>query len=84
MKKTHVIVSVKDSGRGIKNSDLPTLFQSFQRVEPPVDAVRDGSGLGLYLCRKITDLLGGEIDVKSTYKKGSTFTFKIPSDIETP
>ncbi len=76
-----VTVSVEDTGIGIKAEDLPLLFQSFQRVNPPIDSVTEGSGLGLYLSQKIANMLGGEITVTSTYNKGSTFTLTIPADI---
>jgi|GEM_PF-1689587 len=77
----NIVVSVEDTGIGIKAEDMPLLFQSFHRVKPAVDSVTEGSGLGLYLCKKIADILGGEITVESTYQKGSTFTLTIPADL---
>ncbi|HDH27564.1 MAG TPA: HAMP domain-containing histidine kinase, partial [Euryarchaeota archaeon] len=50
-------------------------------VNPPIDSVTEGSGLGLYLSQKIANMLGGEITVTSTFNKGSIFTLKIPADI---
>ncbi|GBE18220.1 signal transduction histidine-protein kinase BarA [archaeon BMS3Abin16] len=76
-----ITVVVEDTGIGIKAEDVPLLFQSFQRVNPPIDSVTEGSGLGLYLSQKIANMLGGEITVTSTFNKGSIFTLKIPADI---
>ncbi|MBA7640051.1 Sensor histidine kinase RcsC [subsurface metagenome] len=68
-------LSVIDTGIGIKQEDLSKLFAPFQQIEESLAKRYEGTGLGLYLCRKLTGLLGGEIRVKSEYDRGSEFTF---------
>jgi len=75
-------IAVKDTGIGIKKEDLPRLFGSFVRLDSALTIKTTGTGLGLYLTRKIaTEMLGGEVSVKSTYGKGSTFILKVPKEI---
>jgi signal transduction histidine kinase/HAMP domain-containing protein len=76
--KDAVEVSVKDTGIGIKKTDMSKLFQPFQQMELPQGMARKGTGLGLYLSKKIVTMLGGEIKAESRYKKGSIFIFKLP------
>ena len=75
---THVRVSVQDSGIGIPTEDIPHLFQKFYRVDNTDTREIGGTGLGLYLCRRLAELMGGMIKVESEYKKGSTFTLELP------
>ena len=71
-------ISVKDSGIGIPTEDIPHLFQKFYRVDNSETREINGTGLGLFLSRKLTESIGGFLDVESEYKKGSTFTVKLP------
>ncbi|MEN2986006.1 MAG: PAS domain S-box protein [Thermodesulfovibrionaceae bacterium] len=74
-----VEIIVEDSGRGIKEEDLSKLFKPFQRFEMPDKAKIPGTGLGLYLTKKIvTEILKGDITVESKYGVGSKFILKIP------
>ncbi len=73
-----VIVSIKDSGIGIPNEDMPHLFQKFYRVDNVDTREIGGTGLGLYLCRRLAETMGGRIWAESEYKKGSTFFVEIP------
>lgn len=73
-----VQISVKDSGIGIPAEDIPHLFQKFYRVDNSETREINGTGLGLFLSRKLTESIGGFLDVESEYKKGSTFTVKLP------
>ncbi len=76
-------ISVQDTGIGIKKADLPKLFNSFIRLDSPLKEITPGTGLGLYLTKKIiNDIFNGDISVKSKYGKGSTFTLIIPLDKE--
>lgn len=75
---THVRISVQDSGIGIPTEDIPHLFQKFYRVDNTDTREIGGTGLGLYLCRRLAELMGGVIKVESEYKKGSTFTLELP------
>lgn len=70
-------VSVADTGIGIKKEDINKLFQAFGRITTE-NRLAEGSGLGLYLSKKIADLLGGEIKAESEFARGSVFTFILP------
>lgn len=74
----HVTISVTDSGIGIPAEDLSHLFQKFYRVDNTDTREIGGTGLGLYLCRRLAETLGGRIWAESTYKKGSTFYVELP------
>ena len=73
-----VQISVKDNGIGIPAEDLPHLFQKFYRVDNSETREINGTGLGLFLSRKLTESIGGKLTVESEYKKGSIFTVKLP------
>lgn len=72
-------ISVIDSGKGIKAADLPHIFERFYRAEPSRSKDNSGGyGLGLAIAKKIADVHGAYIDVKSAPGKGSTFTLVLP------
>jgi PAS domain S-box-containing protein len=75
---SHIIVSIRDSGIGIPAEDIPHLFQKFYRVDNSDTREIGGTGLGLYLCRRLIESMGGRIWVDSEYKKGSTFSVELP------
>jgi signal transduction histidine kinase len=68
-----VRISVTDTGIGIPAEDVPHLFQKFYRVDNSDTREIGGSGLGLYLIKKLTELLDGQVGVDSDYGRGSTF-----------
>jgi signal transduction histidine kinase len=70
--------SVTDTGIGIAPDNLQLIFEEFSQIEHPLQRKSKGTGLGLPLCRKLADLLGGRVDVESTVGKGSTFTLTLP------
>lgn len=75
-------ISVEDTGIGIKEEDMPRLFGSFVRLDSPLRATVPGTGIGLYLTKKlVTELLKGAIFVESRYGEGSKFTLKMPARI---
>ena len=76
-----LVISVTDTGIGIKGEDLGKLFESFTRIEEKRNRNIEGTGLGLNLTKNLVDLMGGENSVDSTYGKGSCFTAKIPQKI---
>ena len=71
----NLVVSVTDTGIGIKQEHLGMLFEAFRQVDGSVRRVYEGTGLGLYLCRKLLHLMGGKIEVESEYGSGSRFTY---------
>jgi len=74
-------LSVSDTGIGISKTDMAKLFEAFERLETHLRVKAGGTGLGLYLTRKITEeLLHGTVSVESCIDEGSTFALKIPID----
>lgn len=73
-----VYISIEDSGLGIPAEDIPHLFQKFYRVDNSDTREIGGTGLGLYLSRRLTESMDGTLTVESTYGKGSTFTIELP------
>lgn len=74
----HVTISVADSGIGIPKEDQAHLFQKFYRVDNTETREIGGTGLGLYLCRRLVETMNGRIWVDSEYKQGSTFYVELP------
>lgn len=74
----NVWISVADSGIGIPAEDIPHLFQKFYRVDNSETREIGGTGLGLYLSRRLAEILGGSLTLKSEYKSGSVFTLNLP------
>lgn len=79
-------VSVRDTGIGIAENDIPRIFACFSQVERGLSRSYAGLGLGLSLARKLVGLLGGAIFVDSQPGSGSTFSFDLPlrNGVETP
>jgi CheY-like chemotaxis protein len=73
----YLYVSVVDTGPGLTPAELETLFQRFRQASPETHTVYGGSGLGLYVCRQLTERMGGHIDVVSEHGRGSEFRFYI-------
>lgn len=78
LKNQTVSVDVKDTGIGIHKEELKELFNPFQQIDMTSTKIYEGTGLGLYLSKKIVTLLKGDISVSSKPGKGSTFTFILP------
>lgn len=74
----HVVISVKDSGIGIPAEDMAHLFQKFYRVDNKDTREIGGTGLGLYLCRRLAEIMEGRIWAESVYGSGSTFFVELP------
>lgn len=74
----HIQVSIADSGIGIPKEDQSHLFQKFYRVDNSDTREIGGTGLGLYLCRRLIEAMNGRIWVDSEYKRGSTFYVELP------
>ncbi|HEY2989234.1 MAG TPA: ATP-binding protein [Candidatus Binatia bacterium] len=69
---------VTDTGIGISRDLLPLVFDIFRQVDGSEKRLQNGVGLGLYIVKKFTELLGGEVKVESEFGKGSTFSVTIP------
>ena len=83
-KETLAIIKIKDSGIGISNDKLEVIFDEFRQASEGRGRSFEGTGLGLSLCRKFINLLGGRIYVKSNVGEGSNFTVELPliSDVK--
>ena len=73
-----VLFSITDTGIGMDQESLESLFQEYGQIGPTLDAKNKGTGLGLSISRKIARLMGGNITVKSELGVGSTFTVNLP------
>lgn len=69
---------IRDTGHGIPTTDIPHLFQKFYRVDSSTTRTIGGTGLGLFICRKIVEMYGGRIWVESVVEQGSTFYINLP------
>ncbi|MCR5609013.1 MAG: response regulator, partial [Lachnospiraceae bacterium] len=81
--KVLVKISVKDSGIGIKSDDLKMIYESFTQVDTRRNRRVEGTGLGLPISKEIIELMGGTLNVRSEYGKGTEFSFEIMQDIVT-
>ncbi len=77
-------ISVTDTGIGIPEDKIETIFESFEQVEGSAARVYGGTGLGLAVTKKLVELHGGGIEVSSRVDRGSTFTFTLPISEEEP
>ena len=81
--KEHVnlVISVSDTGIGIRKEDIKYLFMSFKRVDEKKNGAIEGTGLGLAISHQLAGLMGGEIQVDSVYQRGTTFTLVLEQEI---
>ncbi|MBE6157962.1 MAG: response regulator [Firmicutes bacterium] len=78
---SRIIITVQDTGRGIKAEDINKLFTKFQRFEEEKSTTTEGTGLGLAITKKLVEMMGGKINVESRYGEGSIFVAQIPQKI---
>jgi PAS domain S-box-containing protein len=71
-------IEIADNGIGIAKKDIPKIFKKFSRIEHADAAAQSGTGLGLYLAKKIIDLHGGKIKIESVLGKGTKFIITLP------
>lgn len=76
-----LIITVKDTGRGIKAENINKLFTKFERLDVERNTTTEGTGLGLAITKKLVELMGGKINVESQFGKGSMFMVQIPQKI---
>ncbi|MBR6642327.1 MAG: response regulator [Lachnospiraceae bacterium] len=79
--KFSLVLSVADTGQGIRKEDMERLFDSFHRLEEKRNRFIEGTGLGLNITRQLAELMGGTIEVQSEYGKGSCFTVCLPQQV---
>lgn len=77
-KRAMIYFEVKDSGIGIPEDKLETVFDSFSQGSVDINRKYGGTGLGLTIVKKLVKILGGTIKLKSAVKEGSTFSFELP------
>ena len=78
-----LIVSVEDSGRGIKKESVNKLFEKFDRLDVERNTTVEGTGLGLAITKQLVEMMGGKIIVHTVYGEGSKFTVMLDQKIET-
>ena len=79
--KCNLIISVSDTGRGIKKESIGRLFEKFDRLDVERNTTIEGTGLGLAITKKLVEMMGGNINVNSTYGKGSIFVVNLAQKI---
>lgn len=81
-----IVYDITDTGIGIREENIPHLFDAFQRVDEQNTYRIEGTGLGLSIVKQLLDLMDGSVSVRSEYGKGSTFLIEIPQEVidETP
>lgn len=81
--RDYVVITVKDTGRGIPTQEISRIFERFYQAENQ-DGNSIGSGIGLHLAKEYVDMHEGEITVQSEINKGSTFSIYLPTDLKPP
>lgn len=79
--KSNMVISVEDTGRGIKPESIDKLFTKFQRLDEDKNTTIEGTGLGLALTKKLVEMMGGKIVAQSVYGQGSKFTVYMAQQI---
>ena len=77
-------IAVEDTGIGVKEKDMARIFETFNRLDMEASRKEEGTGLGLAVTHQLVGMMGGKLEVKSEYGKGSVFSFAIPQKITNP
>ena len=75
------MISVRDTGKGIRKEDIDKLFTKFERLDVEKNSTIEGTGLGLAITKALVEMMGGKINVQSTFGQGSIFVVQIPQKI---
>lgn len=78
---SNMLISVRDTGRGIKAEDINKLFTKFERLDVEKNTTTEGTGLGLAITKALVEMMGGKINVQSQFGQGSIFIVRIPQKI---
>ena len=76
-----LVITIKDTGRGIKTEQIDKLFTKFQRLDEDKNTTVEGTGLGLAITKRLVEMMGGKIVVQSRYGEGSIFTIYLTQEI---
>jgi len=79
LQEDKVTIKVIDTGIGIRSEDMEALFHDFRQIDSGITRKYEGTGLGLSISKRLVELMGGQIQVKSVCGKGSTFSFSLPT-----
>lgn len=77
---SHLTIKVKDNGIGMTSDQMSRLFQEYRQADSSITGQYGGTGLGLTICKKLAELMGGGITVDSTLGQGTTFTVMLPTE----
>lgn len=76
-----IVISIEDTGRGIKPEKINTIFNKFERLEEDKNTTLEGTGLGLAITKRLVEMMNGKLVVQSKYGEGSKFTVYLVQDI---
>jgi CheY-like chemotaxis protein len=82
--EAEIVISVKDTGQGIKPEDMTKIFDSFSRVDPKKNRYKEGTGLGLSIAQRLIGMMGGRLTATSQYGAGSEFVFSFRQKVIDP
>jgi len=77
----NLIITVQDTGRGIKAEHITKLFKKFERLDIEKNTTAEGTGLGLAITKSLVEMMGGKINVQSQFGQGSIFMVQVPQTI---
>jgi signal transduction histidine kinase len=80
--KNRIKFEISDTGIGMTENQLENVFEEFTQAETSTSKDYGGTGLGLPICKKLTELMGGKIEVQSKIGEGTTFSITVPKTIE--
>ncbi len=77
----NLVITVEDTGRGIKKESIDKLFNKFERLDVEINSTIEGTGLGLAITKSLIEMMNGTISVESEYEKGSKFIVRLPQKV---